>query len=105
MDPTGLGLQTLPSVPGGCGHLWLRVLFPDVNECSQQNGGCSQICHNQPGSFQCACHGGYMLSPDRRTCHGESEPGPPASVLTRSLLPLPEAGRLKPQSLGSSAQG
>ncbi|XP_024855952.1 growth arrest-specific protein 6 [Bos taurus] len=45
-----------------------RLCDRDVNECSQENGGCSQICYNQPGSFQCACHGGYMLSPDSRTC-------------------------------------
>ena len=30
---------------------------------------------------------------------------PPASVLACSLLQLPEVGRLKPQSLGSSARG
>ncbi|XP_021565715.1 growth arrest-specific protein 6-like, partial [Carlito syrichta] len=45
-----------------------RLCDKDVNECSQQNGGCSQICYNRPGSFHCACYSGFELSPDSRTC-------------------------------------
>jgi len=75
--PRGWGCRRCQVFQAVMGPLWLRVLFPDVNECSQENGGCSQICYNQPGSFQCACHGGYMLSPDSRTCLGEPDPGPP----------------------------
>ncbi|XP_005007182.1 growth arrest-specific protein 6 isoform X2 [Cavia porcellus] len=36
----------------------------DVDECSQQNGGCGQVCLNTPGGFYCACHSGYTLSQD-----------------------------------------
>ncbi|XP_057563350.1 growth arrest-specific protein 6 isoform X2 [Hippopotamus amphibius kiboko] len=57
-----------------CRDGWVgRLCDRDVNECSQENGGCSQICYNKPGSFQCACHGGYTLSLDGRTCHDLDE--------------------------------
>ncbi|XP_023416401.1 growth arrest-specific protein 6 isoform X3 [Cavia porcellus] len=36
----------------------------NVDECSQQNGGCGQVCLNTPGGFYCACHSGYTLSQD-----------------------------------------
>nr|XP_006218248.1 growth arrest-specific protein 6 isoform X2 [Vicugna pacos] len=50
-----------------------RLCNTDVDECGQQNGGCSQICSNKPGSFHCACYGGYTLSQDRQTCHDVDE--------------------------------
>ncbi len=34
--------------------------FPDINECNGTNG-CTQLCVNQPGSFECACYPGYEL--------------------------------------------
>ncbi|XP_030057353.1 growth arrest-specific protein 6 [Microcaecilia unicolor] len=40
----------------------------DINECSVQNGGCSQLCVNRPGSYHCLCHSGYALLPNNRTC-------------------------------------
>ncbi|EDL22148.1 growth arrest specific 6, isoform CRA_a, partial [Mus musculus] len=46
---------------------------PDVNECVQKNGGCSQVCHNKPGSFQCACHSGFSLASDGQTCQDIDE--------------------------------
>ncbi|PNI38113.1 hypothetical protein CK820_G0036334 [Pan troglodytes] len=45
----------------------------NVNECSQENGGCLQICHNKPGSFHCSCHSGFELSSDGRTCQDIDE--------------------------------
>ncbi|XP_055464383.1 growth arrest-specific protein 6 [Psammomys obesus] len=45
-----------------------RLCDKDVNECSQKNGDCSQVCHNKPGSFQCACHSGFSIAPDGKTC-------------------------------------
>uniref|UniRef100_A0ABI7YFY5 Growth arrest specific 6 n=1 Tax=Felis catus TaxID=9685 RepID=A0ABI7YFY5_FELCA len=45
----------------------------NVNECSQQNGGCNQICLNKPGSFHCACYSGYALTVDSRTCQDVDE--------------------------------
>ncbi|CAH6787066.1 growth arrest-specific protein 6 [Phodopus roborovskii] len=50
-----------------------RLCDKDVNECGQKNGGCSQVCHNKPGSFQCACHGGFSLASDGRNCQDIDE--------------------------------
>uniref|UniRef100_A0A914WB93 Uncharacterized protein n=1 Tax=Plectus sambesii TaxID=2011161 RepID=A0A914WB93_9BILA len=35
----------------------------DINECAQQNGGCSDGCVNTPGGFYCACPHGEMRDP------------------------------------------
>lgn len=35
----------------------------DINECEQQNGGCSHGCVNTPGSYYCACPHGMMRDP------------------------------------------
>lgn len=32
----------------------------DINECSDNNGGCSQLCLNKPGTFNCVCQKGYQ---------------------------------------------
>lgn len=29
--------------------------FPDINECENNNGGCSSVCVNVPGSHVCSC--------------------------------------------------
>lgn len=50
-----------------------RLCDKDVNECSQKNGGCSQVCHNKPGSFQCACHSGFSLESDKKSCQDIDE--------------------------------
>ncbi len=57
---------------------WQATLFnapslshTDVNECAQENGGCAQICTNEPGGFSCSCEPGFELSPaDLKTCQG-----------------------------------
>ena len=46
--------------------------FVDEDECSVNNGGCSQRCHNFPGSYRCGCFHGYTMQADRRTCKGQS---------------------------------
>ena len=32
----------------------------DTDECSVNNGGCSQICNNIIGGFSCECYTGYQ---------------------------------------------
>ncbi|XP_062710515.1 uncharacterized protein LOC109404745 isoform X2 [Aedes albopictus] len=41
----------------------------DINECSENNGGCEQTCTNKPGSFECSCQPGLQIDVlDGRTC-------------------------------------
>uniref|UniRef100_A0A914SFM9 EGF-like domain-containing protein n=1 Tax=Parascaris equorum TaxID=6256 RepID=A0A914SFM9_PAREQ len=47
------------------------MLVSDMNECGVDNGGCEQLCENTPGSFQCSCKPGYILTYDGKTCEGE----------------------------------
>ena len=51
-----------------------------MNECSVNNGGCSDGCTNTPGSYICTCQTnlGYFLGPDGHGCigqYGEREGG------------------------------
>ena len=50
-------------------HSSLRVpALLDVDECASNNGGCDQICINNPGSYQCGCNQGYIS--DGKRCQG-----------------------------------
>uniref|UniRef100_A0A8D0GBV3 Growth arrest specific 6 n=1 Tax=Sphenodon punctatus TaxID=8508 RepID=A0A8D0GBV3_SPHPU len=40
----------------------------DINECSEQNGSCGQICVNTEVSYRCLCRNGYALLGDNKTC-------------------------------------
>ena len=42
--------------------------FTDMNECSATGHGCSQLCYNTDGSYNCGCREGYSLNDDGRTC-------------------------------------
>ena len=42
----------------------------DVNECSEDNGGCGEKCENGLGNFSCSCTSGYNLDADGVTCNG-----------------------------------
>ena len=42
----------------------------DVDECSVDNGNCSQRCNNTIGSYNCYCENGYSLDIDGMTCNG-----------------------------------
>ncbi|KAK2161891.1 hypothetical protein LSH36_108g06017 [Paralvinella palmiformis] len=55
------GATGLPGPPGGS----------DTDECEVHNGGCSQVCLNTVGSYQCSCKSGYSLEKNRLTCSGE----------------------------------
>ena len=43
---------------------------PDIVECDYNNGGCSQTCNNNEGSFECLCRNGYVLDNDGQNCSG-----------------------------------
>ena len=45
-------------------------LVADVNECEDNNGGCSHNCVNTMGSYHCTCKLGYSLSHDNTSCTG-----------------------------------
>ena len=45
-------------------------MFTDIDECSSDNGGCSQICTNEGGSYKCSCEIGYQLIDDNHGCDG-----------------------------------
>jgi Coagulation Factor Xa inhibitory site len=45
------------------------VLSSDINECLTNNGGCSQVCTNNPGSYVCSCTAGFTLT-GVSTCTG-----------------------------------
>ncbi|TRY79920.1 hypothetical protein TCAL_16074 [Tigriopus californicus] len=41
----------------------------DVDECSQDNGGCAHLCVNEQGGYTCGCRDGFQLDQsDNRTC-------------------------------------
>ena len=46
----------------------LHFSLSDIDECSSSNGGCSQICNNSEGSYNCYCQQGFYLEIDGRTC-------------------------------------
>ena len=45
-------------------------LITNDNPCLINNGGCSQTCINTPGSYECACDDGFMLSRNKHNCKG-----------------------------------
>jgi hypothetical protein len=38
-----------------------QLLTSDIDECSEDNFGCEQICHNLNGSAECRCHAGLAV--------------------------------------------
>ena len=48
----------------------MLLIVIDYNECNITDHGCQQRCVNTPGSFFCACRGGYQLNVDNKTCSG-----------------------------------
>lgn len=54
----------------------------NIDECSQQNGGCSHSCIDTDGSYFCGCPEGLTLGEDARTCEDVNEcDGNPCSGL------------------------
>ena len=46
------------------------LFFKDIDECETDNGGCEDVCHNQPGSYKCACSEGFVLAHNNKKCIG-----------------------------------
>ncbi|XP_077998260.1 mannan-binding lectin serine protease 1-like [Glandiceps talaboti] len=40
----------------------------DIDECSNENGGCEHFCHNVPGDFYCSCRPEFILDTDQKIC-------------------------------------
>uniref|UniRef100_A0A914DQL4 Metalloendopeptidase n=1 Tax=Acrobeloides nanus TaxID=290746 RepID=A0A914DQL4_9BILA len=40
----------------------------DLNECAKENAGCSHICENKLGSYECRCPSGFTLAENRHKC-------------------------------------
>ena len=49
-----------------------HIAIVEVDECAQDNGGCSDDCINMPGSYRCDCPNGYKLHTDNKTCLGNN---------------------------------
>ena len=50
---------------------YVHIFITDINECLDNSGTCSHICHNTQGSYHCECPTGYLLKADNHTCQGE----------------------------------
>ena len=48
----------------------MMVFNADIDECSENTDGCSQMCNNTEGSFTCGCIEGYLLDVNGTTCNG-----------------------------------
>ena len=48
----------------------------DIDECTNNTDGCSQICTNNNGGFTCSCNDGYKLNEDGKTCENINDCSP-----------------------------
>ncbi|XP_072939478.1 tolloid-like protein 1 [Epargyreus clarus] len=44
------------------------LYYIDVDECADNNGGCQHECRNTLGGYECACHSGFTLHPNKHDC-------------------------------------
>ncbi|KAK8763872.1 hypothetical protein V5799_033525 [Amblyomma americanum] len=49
------------------------------NECAKDNGGCSDICRDDPVGYHCECRPGFRLMEDGKTCDDIDECATPGS--------------------------
>ena len=51
--------------------MYVIIIITDINECSNNNGGCEDVCNNTIGSYSCSCQtNGYNLDANRFSCSG-----------------------------------
>ncbi|NXH43427.1 EGFL7 protein, partial [Dicaeum eximium] len=70
-----------------------RACQTDVDECASQSHGCSQLCINTAGSFQCACRDGFSLAADGKGCQpllGLTPPAKPGTDTSSQAGPSSE---------------
>ncbi|XP_053349858.1 complement C1s-1 subcomponent-like [Clarias gariepinus] len=85
------GVNQGPTLPVGFSAFYQAT---DVDECSplsqeaDTKHPCTQICLNTMGSYLCACHYGFKLAADRRTCV-RVQCEPPKSIYARISPVLP----------------
>ena len=63
-----LGYQTLVNL------IFKRSFFlgsSDIDECTEPGHGCSQLCNNTLGGYNCFCLKGFWLEKDNKTCVGK----------------------------------
>ena len=65
--------------------------FPDIKQCSVNNGGCQHICTELIPGFQCSCLAGYMLASNSLNCTGGQSKGCRVPVLIVSFLSFPSS--------------
>ncbi|XP_003469383.1 vitamin K-dependent protein S [Cavia porcellus] len=82
----------------------------DINECKDPlnvNGGCSQICDNTPGSYQCSCRSGFDLLSNKKDCRDVDECSKKPNVCGKAvckntpgdyICECPEGYRYEPKS-------
>ena len=46
-------------------------LNSDIDECAEPGHGCSQLCNNTKGSYNCFCLKDFFLKKDNKTCVGK----------------------------------
>lgn len=78
--PPGYEVQNDQCIGETCvrmSHVVLKVCtlthspLPDINECEVEPNICQfGTCTNTPGSFQCTCQPGFVLSDNKRRCYG-----------------------------------
>lgn len=62
------------------------TFIKELDECELKDHGCEHECHNTLGGYQCACHIGYELHSDKKSCESKwNAKLPPSDGLMHSI--------------------